>query len=525
MLFGRAVSTVQGKRPKQRLDSESDGISSIDGEPGRTLDDNDMLLPSTLALADDASAQSTSVCSSASVVSEAGEDEFDEEEVPIPGAGVEDEGTPRAYHNGFSRLPGTLALAEDTIYHSKEQQVESAVAQEPKTGRDTAPDLDFVDNDFGDDIDYPGEPSVVRTVSGRDFEPVNVDERASQRAKKPRIPVPGDNEFADDESEASSHHSFQATSQRTTRPSGVRGSTAQMPTPLFLSPAPSGSDLQSPVSSSEDSRLHSPPPMPPRLSSSPPFRLPRDFRETAGRVTQVYAPYLGDTDPFMVDEDGTPLRPDDALRLNKFSRPEKPAYPSQFGRLPGQKHIYSRLDGTTVKWTPAKTLLLYRTIQKVSEDEPNPLQVVELLHGENGIRSTLLEAYNKQHMRDKLKEIVKSRLKNRLPVVGNARRYAQLDTRVKREWIEEDTEREKKTQDDARAKLEQVKGAHSVKEKRKKLNGKKARRRNDISQSAADQVEVEVDELESEEEEQAMETGADSHFCDDLAQVSSLLCL
>lgn len=164
------------------------------------------------------------------------------------------------------------------------------------------------------------------------------------------------------------------------------------------------------------SKLHQGPGPP--LATPAPVRDPTatqaDLRVTPEPSHEV----LPDPDDlYMIDEDGSPLEPD-----SEYSVPHRYEFPPS--RLHGQKDdqtsTYSRRAGTR-RWTQDEAILMYRTVQKVPLDQAYPLRVVWYLYGEHGILSHDLEDFNPQHMKDKMKTIVQTRLNNRRPVIGRAR--------------------------------------------------------------------------------------------------------
>ena len=170
-------------------------------------------------------------------------------------------------------------------------------------------------------------------------------------------------------------------------------------------------------------RTHSTP-MPrhrtPRLSThhasqvkQSPVVIHRDLLIPSGRTPQRPL----EDDPFLLDSDGSPLDVDDTYVLpRKYVARRSELH----GKLEGQQSGYSRISGT-LRWGKPEELALYRTVQKVPISEEYPLRVVWFLHGEYGRLSTTLQQFNPQHMKDKMRTIVQTRVNNRRPVLGRAR--------------------------------------------------------------------------------------------------------
>ncbi|WVQ65021.1 uncharacterized protein L199_003191 [Kwoniella botswanensis] len=156
------------------------------------------------------------------------------------------------------------------------------------------------------------------------------------------------------------------------------------------------------------------------------------------RQRGVSAPYIRDEDdPFLHDEDGSPLEPDE-LCISPVDVGEK--YSTQrsklFGKTSTSSSIYCRLTGKR-KWTLEEELLLYRTVQKVPIQEEYPLRMVWNLYGEFGRFGKQLRWYNTQHMKDKLRTTVKRRQNEGRRVEGRVRAWAARGTREREEYEEE----------------------------------------------------------------------------------------
>lgn len=137
----------------------------------------------------------------------------------------------------------------------------------------------------------------------------------------------------------------------------------------------------------------------------------RRSRSVTGRLGYI-APQ---DDPYLHDEDGGPLEPNE-----DYVTPD--VYPTPFhGRLDKRTSIpmYRR----TRRWTEDEALLLYRTVQKTWWSERTAQQVAWYLHGEWGQMSQKLKAFTVQNMKDKMREIVKTRVRNDRAVVGRARHW------------------------------------------------------------------------------------------------------
>lgn len=140
----------------------------------------------------------------------------------------------------------------------------------------------------------------------------------------------------------------------------------------------------------------------------------------AGRAGQTAAATLPEVDQYMIDADGSPLTVDESYRVPRLYKPPASLI---HGRIEGQTSIYSRVRGGPTKMPKPLELLLYREIQKVPLTAGNPCAVVSYLHGEFGIRSQDLAAFNNQHMKDKMRSTVERRMNRKEPVVGKARMF------------------------------------------------------------------------------------------------------
>jgi len=122
-------------------------------------------------------------------------------------------------------------------------------------------------------------------------------------------------------------------------------------------------------------------------------------------------------DLYLVDTDGSPLGTDSNYMIPRNHIAKRSRI---HGQVEGQSTSYSRISGRR-KWTKAEEVLLYRTVQKIPLSEEYPLRVVWYLHGEYGSLSQVLEQFNPQHMKDKMRVIVSARVNNRRSVTGRAR--------------------------------------------------------------------------------------------------------
>lgn len=137
----------------------------------------------------------------------------------------------------------------------------------------------------------------------------------------------------------------------------------------------------------------------------------RRARSVTGRLGYV-APR---NDPYLHDEDGGPLEPNpDYVTPDVYPTPPQDRAERRT-RVP--MHRKSR------RWTEGEALLLYRTIQKAWWSERTAQQVAWYLHGEWGQMSQRLRAFTVQNMKDKMREIVKTRVRNDRAVVGRARHW------------------------------------------------------------------------------------------------------
>lgn len=173
-------------------------------------------------------------------------------------------------------------------------------------------------------------------------------------------------------------------------------------------------------------------------------------------------------DLYMVDDDGSPLEPDD-----EYTIPHKHEFPPSrlHGQTGDQTSTYSRKSGSR-KWTQAEALLLYRTVQKVPLDQLYPLRVVWYLYGEHGIVSHDLEDFNPQHMKDKMKTIVTTRVNNRRPVIGRARFWLPPISRGE-EHPDKAALKAEIEEADRRAKQGARGLLHKVDERRRRITGKR----------------------------------------------------
>lgn len=115
-------------------------------------------------------------------------------------------------------------------------------------------------------------------------------------------------------------------------------------------------------------------------------------------------------DPYLHDKNGGPLEPDP-----DYVAPEVYPIPQQRAMVRGYRPFR--------RWTESEALLLYRTVQKAWFSERTAQQVVWYLHGANGRLSQKLRAFTVQNMKDKMREIVKTRVRNDRAVVGRARHW------------------------------------------------------------------------------------------------------
>ena len=138
-------------------------------------------------------------------------------------------------------------------------------------------------------------------------------------------------------------------------------------------------------------------------------------------------------DAYMVDESGEPLGPDPTYTIPTNHVPQRSRL---HGQIDGQLTNYSRKCGRR-KWTKAEEILLYRTVQKVPLSVEYPLRVAWYLHGEHGVLSHDLEMFNPQHMKDKMRVIVTTRVNNARPIVGRARFWLSSMREGKAEFLEE----------------------------------------------------------------------------------------
>ncbi|OCF31142.1 hypothetical protein I316_07109 [Kwoniella heveanensis BCC8398] len=176
-----------------------------------------------------------------------------------------------------------------------------------------------------------------------------------------------------------------------------------------------------------------------RVPVPPAKRLPRAFMQ--GARTE------DDDDPFLYDEDGSPLDPDELYIVPEDHQTPKSRL---HGRVNQFSFRYCRLSGPR-KWTREEELLLYRTVQKVPYEEQYPLNVVAALHGEFGMMSHRLKWFNTQHMKDKMRSTVARRLNERRPVVGRARAWAKKGSKEKEAYEKEMKEWQRILREEAEA--------------------------------------------------------------------------
>lgn len=137
----------------------------------------------------------------------------------------------------------------------------------------------------------------------------------------------------------------------------------------------------------------------------------RRSRSVTGRLGYV-APR---NDPYLHDENGGPLEPNpDYVTPDVYPTPPQDR---------AQRRTSVPLHRKSRRWTEAEALLLYRTIQKAWWSERTAQQVAWYLHGEWGQMSQKLKAFTVQNMKDKMREIVKTRVRNDRAVVGRARHW------------------------------------------------------------------------------------------------------
>ncbi|WWC96846.1 hypothetical protein V866_003721 [Kwoniella sp. B9012] len=167
------------------------------------------------------------------------------------------------------------------------------------------------------------------------------------------------------------------------------------------------------------------------------------------RQRGVSAPYIRDEDdPFLHDEDGSPLEPDElCISPVDVGREHSTKRSKLFGKTSTSSSIYCRLTGKR-KWTLEEELLLYRTVQKVPIQEEYPLRMVWNLYGEFGRFGKQLRWYNTQHMKDKLRTTVKRRQNEGRRVEGRVRAWAARGTREREEYEEELEEYKRYEQDE-----------------------------------------------------------------------------
>ncbi|WVW80238.1 hypothetical protein I302_102216 [Kwoniella bestiolae CBS 10118] len=150
------------------------------------------------------------------------------------------------------------------------------------------------------------------------------------------------------------------------------------------------------------------------------------------------APYIREEDdPFLHEDDGSPLEPDELCLLPVDLTDENSSKKSKlFGKIADSSSKYCRLSGRR-KWTLEEELLLYRTVQKVPLQEEYPLRIVWNLYGEFGRFGKQLKWYSTQHMKDKLRTTVKRRQNEGRLVEGRVRAWAARGTREREEWEDE----------------------------------------------------------------------------------------
>ncbi|EIW67227.1 hypothetical protein TREMEDRAFT_64473 [Tremella mesenterica DSM 1558] len=208
-------------------------------------------------------------------------------------------------------------------------------------------------------------------------------------------------------------------------------------------------------------------------------------------------------DPYLVDEDGSPLQSDPTYLVPRDHIPRRSRI---HGQVSGQSTVYSRISGRR-RWTKDEELLLYRTVQKVPLAEEYPLRVVWYLHGEYGVLSQSLAEFNPQHMKDKMRVIVTTRLNNGRSVEGRARYWLRQDDERRKELereIKEYRKRMKALNEETSEGEETVSGfatPRSTGRKRKSRSKGKSRRKTSQSKvvTSGEGEDGQVDELESEE--------------------------
>ncbi|WWC88077.1 uncharacterized protein L201_002981 [Kwoniella dendrophila CBS 6074] len=170
------------------------------------------------------------------------------------------------------------------------------------------------------------------------------------------------------------------------------------------------------------------------VSRSHPSRL--DNRRQRGSQVPLIRE---EDDPFLHDEDGSPLEPNE-LWVLPYDVDVKPFESQSQSRLFGKTHNsqshYCRLTGKR-KWTLSEELLLYRSVQKIPLEEEYPLRMVYYLFGEFGKLSKDLKWYNTQHMKDKLRTTIRRRQNQNLIVNGRVRAWAARGTKEREDYENE----------------------------------------------------------------------------------------
>lgn len=157
-------------------------------------------------------------------------------------------------------------------------------------------------------------------------------------------------------------------------------------------------------------------------------------------------------DRLMVDFDRQPLVEDPRFVIPPdFIAPRSVLH----GRTRDNKSDYGRLSGKR-KWTQFEGDLLYRSVQKVPLSQANPCRAVAYVHGEFGWETRRLRHFNVQHMKDKMRVIVATRVNAQVPVVGRARAYLppnhpdrrKFNLEMRRWQLDQDEERERLRQEE-----------------------------------------------------------------------------
>lgn len=152
-----------------------------------------------------------------------------------------------------------------------------------------------------------------------------------------------------------------------------------------------------------------------------------DEEDEQGRAKRRHGPGrqgpLDGPDPYLCDENENPLHDEEEnpLCLDR-------SYEEQTGNLDGWRNRapaglkpreYRYRVKERVKWDPSDALFLYREVQKVPIELPGDFVHMVLLR----FQTSRLRPFNLAQCRDKMRQVVATRVNNGRAIIGNARKY------------------------------------------------------------------------------------------------------